>query len=268
MSHDQNLLTIEEAARFLNVSKISLRRWTNSGRLRCFRVGVRRERRFLRPELEEFLADPRRDAAEPALAPAAITDPPSPGATGRARAGANHISMHFRDPVEQYRMLFPYLLRHVRLGAPVLYIYDTSDSRSRVLSKMRGDGIDPEDLARRGLLRMIPASESYLRDGSFSADRMLVFIENAINDMLAGGTDTALITGEMSWCLSDPKNGAEILDYERRLNGVAEKYPHVTTICQYCIERFEAAMTLDTLCAHALVELPDRTVHGYFNPQL
>jgi len=42
------LLDIGQAAAFLNVSEASLRRWTNSGRLVCLRVGQRRERRFRR----------------------------------------------------------------------------------------------------------------------------------------------------------------------------------------------------------------------------
>src|SRR4030081_3779755 len=49
------LLDIGQAAAFLNVSEASLRRWTNSGRLACLRVGRRRERRFRRADLLGFL---------------------------------------------------------------------------------------------------------------------------------------------------------------------------------------------------------------------
>ena len=49
------LLDIEQAARFLNVSETSLRRWTNDGRLACLRVGRRRERRFRKADLLAFL---------------------------------------------------------------------------------------------------------------------------------------------------------------------------------------------------------------------
>ena len=38
MSEADELLDIEQAARFLNVSETSLRRWTNAGRLACLRV--------------------------------------------------------------------------------------------------------------------------------------------------------------------------------------------------------------------------------------
>jgi len=51
--HD-DLLDIKQAAQFLNVSETSLRRWTNSGRLACLRVGRKRERRFRRADLLAF----------------------------------------------------------------------------------------------------------------------------------------------------------------------------------------------------------------------
>ncbi len=54
--HD-DLLDIKEAAQFLNVSETSLRRWTNSGRLACVRLGRKRERRFRRADLLAFLEE-------------------------------------------------------------------------------------------------------------------------------------------------------------------------------------------------------------------
>lgn len=55
MSEADELLDIEQAAQFLNVSATSLRRWTNAGRLACLRVGRRRERRFRRADLLAFM---------------------------------------------------------------------------------------------------------------------------------------------------------------------------------------------------------------------
>lgn len=50
------LLTIKEAARYLNVSEMSLRRWTNSGKLKCLRVGKKNERRFQEEDLIEYIS--------------------------------------------------------------------------------------------------------------------------------------------------------------------------------------------------------------------
>lgn len=58
MQLERELLDIREAAEFLRVSETSLRRWTNAGRLRCLRIGGRRERRFRRVDLLAFLGGP------------------------------------------------------------------------------------------------------------------------------------------------------------------------------------------------------------------
>ena len=42
----ERLLNTNQAAEFLNVSEITVRRWTNQGLLNCYRVGKRRARRF------------------------------------------------------------------------------------------------------------------------------------------------------------------------------------------------------------------------------
>src|SRR3979411_2766981 len=55
IADSNGLLDIGQAAAFLNVSEASLRRWTNSGRLACLRVGRRRERRLPREDLGGFL---------------------------------------------------------------------------------------------------------------------------------------------------------------------------------------------------------------------
>src|SRR2546421_6850520 len=65
ISQEPELLDIAQAAALLHVSPMSLRRWTNSGRLPCFRVGGGREGRFRRRDLLALLErtdDPTRDA--------------------------------------------------------------------------------------------------------------------------------------------------------------------------------------------------------------
>jgi excisionase family DNA binding protein len=74
MSETDELLDIEQAAKFLNVSETSLRRGTNAGRLACLRVGRRRERRFRRADLLAFMED--EPAAAQARAPRASSSHP------------------------------------------------------------------------------------------------------------------------------------------------------------------------------------------------
>lgn len=50
------LLTLEEVAAFLRVSTATVRRWTNDGRLPCYRFGPSRQRRFSRETVFAFVA--------------------------------------------------------------------------------------------------------------------------------------------------------------------------------------------------------------------
>ena len=49
------LLNIKEASAFFGVSEMTVRRWTNSGKLKCFRIGGKKERRFRLLDLQEML---------------------------------------------------------------------------------------------------------------------------------------------------------------------------------------------------------------------
>lgn len=50
-------LNIREAAEFLNISEMTIRRWTNQGAFKCYRVGGRRARRFKLKDLQAYLEE-------------------------------------------------------------------------------------------------------------------------------------------------------------------------------------------------------------------
>ena len=52
-----DLLTIREVARVLHVHPNTLRRWSNDGRIRAYRINERGDRRFKREEVARFLAE-------------------------------------------------------------------------------------------------------------------------------------------------------------------------------------------------------------------
>jgi excisionase family DNA binding protein len=52
-----NLLTLREVARLLHVHPNTLRRWSNDGRIRAYRITARGDRRFKREEVIRFLAE-------------------------------------------------------------------------------------------------------------------------------------------------------------------------------------------------------------------
>jgi len=51
------LLTISEVAHIIHVHPNTVRQWSNSGRLKCYRFGARRDRRFKLQDIHEFISD-------------------------------------------------------------------------------------------------------------------------------------------------------------------------------------------------------------------
>ena len=51
------MLTLSEVASLLKVHPNSVRRWTKLGLLKCYRLGVRGDRRFKVDEIDEFLGN-------------------------------------------------------------------------------------------------------------------------------------------------------------------------------------------------------------------
>ncbi len=256
------LLSIDEAARYLSVSKSSLRRWTRLGTLACMRVGARRERRFRREDLDRFL-DP--NTAPPAsVSVATLSADPLETLNAAAREGVpRHVCLHFRDRDEMWQLFRPYVLEHATHKQAIVYIHE-ENSRADVLARLRGEGLDPKRMMADGLLRLLVPSEAYLRTGSFAPGRMIDFVEGAILDRRAAGHESMLVSGEMIWRLSGAPGVEGMDEYEMRLNDLLLRYPKVTIVCHYDMHRLSGAVTLGALCTHPHVQLPSGLLPGYF----
>src|SRR5690348_458674 len=124
MSSDtEDLLDIKQAARFLRVSETSLRRWTNTGRLACLRIGRKRERRFRRADLLALLE------AQPASAPppghAVIGGMPVPHGT--------HLAGLYATDTGRAKLAASFLADGLHPGS-VCYLVAAPGVRSEILS--------------------------------------------------------------------------------------------------------------------------------------
>ena len=125
MDASEPFLDIEQAARFLNVSETSLRRWTNDGRLACLRVGRRRERRFRRVDLLAFLE------REPSV---------ESGATGSLARGTHLCGLYSSEQGQVHQALI-FLADGFRPGT-VTYLVGTPETRGRILAGLAREHAD------------------------------------------------------------------------------------------------------------------------------
>jgi excisionase family DNA binding protein len=56
-----SMLTISEVAHLLNVHINTIRRWSNQGILKSYRIGSRGDRRFRQEDIDSFLVEGNKD---------------------------------------------------------------------------------------------------------------------------------------------------------------------------------------------------------------
>src|ERR1700694_2535356 len=257
MPEQQRFLTIAEAAEFLHVSQTSLRRWTNSGKLRSLRVGGRNERRFLVDDLLAFVPSALRQldvlkhpAAEIQMATV-------------SESQERHICLFFLSVEEQWQVLRPYILESLHANIPVIYIQG-SIPHDHFLDLLANEGLPLEDLIARGLLRLFPPEQTYLLGGNLGKQGMFSFIEALTLGALEVGYKRILIVGEMTWTQGAGMDGGQLKTFAAKLNPLIEKYPAATILCLYDLRRFDGPGVLNALITHPSIHLPSGRVPGFY----
>ena len=242
------LLTINEAAHFLSVSKTTLRRWTNQGILKCYRIGKRGERRFTRSDLLEFIEGQETS-----------TSTATPNGELSA-AGAVHVSTYYHDITQQWEIIRSYFMENLRGGGRTVYLYNSDyDWIVRGLTRA---GLQPESLIESGNLLFLSTGDTYLKGGYFDQSRMLDFWAAKIDQARKDGIDTLFFSGEMGWSNSGLP-GCELLSpYESELEEILRNFPSVTVVCQYPLQEFSGETIFDSVCIHPTIQWGNQPVTG------
>jgi len=239
MSEAEELLDIEEAAKFLNVSETSLRRWTNAGRLACLRVGRRRERRFRRADLLAFMENqpvggqagpPRSDS--PHVAHTVID--------GVSYALGAHLCGLFASEIGRIKQVISFLEDGLRPGTVCFYVAPDR-SRADVLAHL--------EKSRPSLRTDIAAGRLIIPDFKPSPRAQLEYFETSMGAALRGGAHTLRLVGDVSGL--GPKTEDEgLLEFEAEFGEVIAKRFPVVTLCQYDVHQFSGVTILNALKLH------------------
>jgi len=237
---DSALLNIKEAAAFLKVSEASLRRWTNSGRLACLRLGAKRERRFRIEDLTSFL---EARAGEAAAAPQPVRADRATEVVleGVSIAYGRHICTLYETPLGRLRWSVPFLQDGLKSG-DCCFLVATPAAQEEILSHVREDydGLD-EAIARGQLI---------LTNGIADGEAMCRFVERSIVMATRKSYRSFRLLGDMSWCLALGMTQEELFAYEHRFNReIGHSFPLVS-VCQYDARDFTGPAILNALKCH------------------
>jgi excisionase family DNA binding protein len=239
MSEGDELLDIEQAAQFLNVSETSLRRWTNTGRLACLRVGRRRERRFRRADLLAFMED-QPASGETGTPRSTSQDAGQVLIGGVSYALGTHLCGLFASEPGRIKQVIGFVEDGLRPG--VVCFYSAPDeARAEVLSHL--------EKSRPSLRSDIAAGRLVLSDYIPSAKGQLEYWGASMRAALRGGARTLRLVGDLRG-LGPRVSEDELFEYEAGYEEVIAKRFPLVTLCQYDVRRFSSLTVLNALKLH------------------
>lgn len=256
---DGDLLDIHDAARFLRVSEVSVRRHTNSGALRCLRVGGRQERRFRRADLEAFVG-----AERPARTQAVTTRSPDTAASpadgadqlagdvatieGMPVPWGRHLCQLYETDRGRVQMTVPFLNDGLAAGN-ACFLIASEPARAHMLDVLRGLRGDLGPDIETGRLRLIDAAQS--------AGAMLAALDEAFGLAMQEGFGKLRLVGDMAWFLDRGLSADELVNFETRYDRqIGHSYP-IISLCLYDARRFSGIEILHALKNHTdTFELP------------
>ncbi len=222
----EHLLNVKEAAEYLNVSEMTIRRWTNSGSLACYRVGGRRARRFKISDLTAFLES--KPAKRPSTAVAL-------GLQGLAAPGGSHITHLSAAENESLEIAASYAHRGLQDGETVC-IVAPDDKVNRILNALRHKGETVEKRRASGRLHLSQGAET----PEEQTRRLLDLAENNDKGFRVFGDMTW--TKDKGWRMADLERLEEALNRSSLPGGCL-------FLCQYALDHFtgrEIMMAMET----------------------
>lgn len=246
MSDSAELLTIEQAARFLSVSETSLRRWTNAGSLPCLRVGGRRERRFRREDLLAFL--------EKQGAGAAAAAPPRQVRVGDlAMNVGTHLCGLYGSDLGGVKQAASFLADGLHPGSVCLLAAEPG-VRDSVMAHLRA--------AVPSLREEMASGRLVLSRYSATGRAQLEYWETQLIAATKKGAKSVRVVGDVSGLLRHISK-QELIEYEESYEElIARRFP-VVSLCQYDVRAFSSMAILNALKAHPdTFEYPVKTLLG------
>jgi excisionase family DNA binding protein len=231
------VLTTREAARFLQVSEASIRRWTNQGLLPASRIGRRRARRFTEQDLERFMGTtPDAPAAATGRAwPEVIT------VKGMQVALGSHLASLYGTDAGRFGLAVTFLREGILAGQTCL-LYADARLRKQYLRALAGEGVDVDAAVGSGLLAFMPVKP-------VSAKEWIASFERFVSDATRDRPGPIRFLGDTTTGLANVGSAAELLNLEQQVSLIVKRLPMVV-LCPYDVRAFDGVTLLESLKLH------------------
>ncbi len=234
------LLNIKQAARILNASEISLRRWSDAGKLPCMRIGARRERRFRLTDLLAYLEQGRTQDST-VIATYAAGRIAHIDLEGISINYGSHLCAFYDTDSGRLKLALPFLLGGLQTGNRC-FLVASAAVQTIIVNQLRD--------VRPDIDRDVQEGRLIVMDGMMDGTKLYTFFEHAFLDANKHGIQGLRVLGDMAWTLHQGMDIKELSDFEARYNqNLAHRFP-VVSLCQYDARLFPGTAILSALKCH------------------
>lgn len=167
-----------------------------------------------------------------------------------------HICAFFDSRDEQYSVILPYLKEGLDRNEKVINILESTCHLDHC-ERLSNAGVSIADKSASRQLNIFTSEETYLKGGSFAAEKMLALLEDALIESRNEGYESVRACGEMTWALKNVPGTDELIEYEARLNLLTPKHS-CSLVCMYDINCFSGRVLTDVLATHPHVIMNGR----------
>jgi transcriptional repressor of dcmA and dcmR len=210
----ERLLDIKDAAALLKVSEMTIRRWTNAGKLKCYRVGGKRARRFHMSDLEAFLQGPSEQGLKPL------------GVGNQSVPDGSHMTHFYSGKEDALGLSLPFVTEGFRHGEVVVVVMPPERGRD-FLTNLERQAPSLEAQLRSGRLHVSAGKDSPEEMISYLAK----FVESSGNFRLLG---------DMAWTVQKEWDLAALRTLEEAVDDFPSREGAIL-LCQYSLEDFSGS---------------------------
>ncbi len=180
-----------------------------------------------------------------------------------------HVCAIFNSKEEADEIIGEFLAEGYRQGHMTLAMIDPDNIESTA-QNLTSRGVDIAAGLSSGQLAIKTWSDTYYRSGTFTAEKMVAFVEESMKSARKAGHSQVWATGDMNWASQEDLSiSIELVRYEALLNDLKDQCGDDVWVCFYDSNRFNGRVIADIIRAHPIVLLGRQVFENpfYTRPQ-
>ncbi len=175
----------------------------------------------------------------------------------------SHLCILYQSEGEKAALLEAYLNTAFANNKKVIYIVDPDDVGT-ISCLLTDAGVDIEINRHSGSLRILTATEIYLKECALDPEAMIAWLKMETRTAVKEGFSGLQVTGEMTWALREGfAQEDRLLEYEAKLDRFLLGSDCVA-LCQYDRRCFRPEMLLNALKTHPIAVVGSRVYDNMY----